>query len=822
MNKNTYSLLLGILFLPATVLAANVNVLDTVAGLATEVVTEGLTPDERVALTLVSPTGNVLDYELNTGAEGIAHTWVAGRDLETAGVYEVSVERDSEQEIAGTLTVHPDSVDMYQSFIEVEQDTVRLGEDVYVAVVLLDRYGNPLAGRTAELISSRSSDIIETLTRETDTDGTQQFVIRPLENGQLSLRALDLISGVTIHDNADIFAGNIERSMGGPLLAYSAPSAPRRFYQDTRPSNFGASVLGQVGSFQEIGKFNMEIGSQDIRVNEAESMTITAMDTAGGRFFDYEGTVYMATTDPLAELPKDGVITYKFEDQGIKRYTLGLTFGSVGNHLIILTRSPNEVPEDPCRDSLGCLEVEVTSEKPSEPAKQNIVIASPRKDSILGETEITVSGNGPAFINIIVSGGTEEVEGETSRDGDFSIPISLDKNLTEHTLQVREYTQGTSSSRFESEPITIKTDITAPKIEKITFTPDNPVEESDVLMIVETEPNVASISGEFNGEPINLTSSDPSTGKYQTLITVPAAGVFNATVTVTDELGNSSQDSASLPVSLKGLPIVQNVIAEAQINAIALRWDPVENAEIDAYRIYVGTDPQEFLYTLDTDRPTAAATVAGLHPGTIYYFAVTSLQGERESEGKSETVSATVLGVKLDVTPGDGSLFVEWSSLQQDIPLSSFILEYGTEPDQFTEQRSLNGDLRAYTLRDLINSISYYLKLTPITTTGELLTDLAADGQGTPIGAGYTASPSDPAPFPVGGIFASAGDGGRSDGPPPKPVKEIPLSEQGIPNWMLWSIILASIVTFYAYVKHRKQRQMTQAFYQAMNNRYTR
>ena len=302
------------------------------------------------------------------------------------------------------------------------------------------------------------------------------------------------------------------------------------------------------------------------------------------------------------------------------------------------------------------------------------------------------------------------------------------------------------------------------------------------------------------------------------LLTIPEAGSYDAVVSASDALGNTSQKTGTLPVGLRGLPRVGSVIAEAQINAIALSWDPVTNDEIDAYRIYVGTSPDEFIYTLDTDRPTAAATVAGLRPGTTYFFAVTALEGPRESEEKSDIANATVLGVKLEVTPGDGSLFVEWTSLQQEIPLSNFILEYSTELEALgdslredeVERKTLNGELRAFTVRDLMNKKTYHLKLTPITTTGEALEDLAATGQGTPIGAGYTAGTSDPVPF---NLHASAG-------PTTRPVKEIPLSEEGVPMWMLWSILGASAITYHWYLRRRKDQQMTVAFLQAMESRY--
>jgi hypothetical protein len=73
-----------------------------------------------------------------------------------------------------------------------------------------------------------------------------------------------------------------------------------------------------------------------------------------------------------------------------------------------------------------------------------------------------------------------------------------------------------------------------------------------------------------------------------------------------------------------------------------------------------------------------------------------------------------------------------------------YILEYGVEAGQYTEKRTINGGLSTFTLRDLLNGVTYEVKLTPVTITGERLDDLAAIGRGTPNGAGFHLGPSDP------------------------------------------------------------------------------
>ena len=814
MKKLTQTLIVGLVLCMPVQAQAAITSLETVAGLATEVTVTDLPARTNTLLTVHSPEGDTISLTLSSDASGTVTTWIAGSELQTAGTYRITAEADGSV-MNGSLTVHPDTLDTHISFIDAQTNAIEVGEEITVTAVLADRFGNPLSGRSAELISSRSSDYIEALTRETNTYGEQDFVVRAASDGSMTLRAIDLISGQTIQDELHITAGAGFAPVGGPeTVAYTAPST-RTQSQFYKPNPYAANTLGgslraQAAEAPRFDGIQIQIVGQEnaqmpvLEQYQAESMLLTAVDQYGNPYYDFMGTVELATTDPSATLPLFGVYDFRFEDEGSKMLTLGLEFATPGNHQMIIYDPNDGIPQDP-RNALGYLEVTVNQEQIVKPPSKPVIISTPRQGGLLSATEVQVQGTGPAFINITIEGGAETITGETDRQGGYSLNVPLDETQTEHTLTVFD-----SDAPENSAEVTFSIDITPPEISAITFTPENPVEGTDVLVVVDAEPGSQNVTLTINDETHELMSTDPSTGKFQKLLTAPEAAVYDVTVSATDAQGNLAEQTTQLPVALRGLPSVQNVIAEAQINAIALRWDPITNGDVDAYRIYVGTSPDEFLYTLDTDRPTAAATVAGLRPGTTYYFAVTALQGPRESEDKGEIASATVLGVTLDVTPGDGSLFIEWSSLQQDQPLSNFLLEYGVEAGQLTEERLLNGELRAYTLRDLVNGVTYYLKLTPITTTGEKLEDLAADGQGTPIGGGFTAGVSDPVPFDLRG----------SAPPTPRPPTETPLSNQGLPAWMLISVLAASVVLYQIYVRRQKNKQMTVAFLQAMESRY--
>ncbi len=783
--------------------ASTVSVSDTIAGLGTEV-SMSLSGNAEVFLT--PPYGPEESFTMNTGS-----VWIPGDSLEVAGIYSITVEQDDLTIGTTSFEVFADSVDSRQSAIQATETS--FATSTTVRVILRDRFGNPLRGRSVELISSRSSDVIESMSRETDSRGEQAFTVTAMTPGEFTVRAIDLLSSKVLTSELQLRAGAL--GMGG--YSYNvAPSynnynygAQKQFYPSGTTSNpFAANLLGQIAGTQRLGGFLMEIRGQEqettpvLGLNEFTSMTITALDQNGNVFLDYVGTVYLLSTDPSADLPKDGVINFEFRDQGVKQYTLGLSFHTPspdGMHTLVITDHPSEI-----RTVLAELDLRLTGGSVVQP-NQNITITSPRDTSTVNTASVTVDGVGPPFINVRVTGGKTPVTGDTDRDGAFSIPVTLDETKTEHTLQVVE-----EGGRSLSQEIVITLDADAPIIKEATFTPPTPKEQTDVLLVVETEED-AEVSFTIGEETYELTMAEP--GKYQILFPAPVGGVYKPVITVKDPSGNTTEEETTMAVTLKGLPKVQNVVADPQTNEIALSWDPITSEPIGGYRVYVGTEPGEFLYTLDTDRPTASAIVRGLQPGSTYHFAITAILDQRESEEKSDTVSATVFGVKLEVTPQNNALLLEWNSLQKDSPMSFFLLEYGTEPDSYTEQRTLTGELRAYTLRDLLNGVTYYLKLTPVATSGDRLEELSTTAQGTPTGriGQFTPGSTDPIPYDIKPHSGAP----VTPKPPVNTDTGIPL-----PAWWIAAGIAGSI--FYQYLRRRKQITMTAEFMQSMNSRYYR
>ncbi|HMQ28975.1 MAG TPA: fibronectin type III domain-containing protein, partial [Acidimicrobiales bacterium] len=133
------------------------------------------------------------------------------------------------------------------------------------------------------------------------------------------------------------------------------------------------------------------------------------------------------------------------------------------------------------------------------------------------------------------------------------------------------------------------------------------------------------------------------------MVLAPAAGAYQPLVKAVDAAGNATELRTTLAVGAVGLPTVQKLRADSRARAVELKWDAVAE-NVDQYRIYVGEDEDDFAYTLETGKVTTKATIAGLVPGKVYYFAVTALKDELESREKSNVVSGQALGLGLTAT----------------------------------------------------------------------------------------------------------------------------------------------------------------------------
>ncbi len=809
------------LLVPMGTLAATITVTDSVAGLGADITVSGAESDGT--LVVLPPYGNEVVRDVAAGDDTLHLT---GEETEEAGTYTVTLETPEGVLGESQFVVLPDTVDLRASTIQADADTVAPGETVSVSVVLRDRYDNPVPDRPVRLISSRSGDRVQGLTQQTDHRGQQDFSVTTGIAGTMVLRAVDLLSGNPLDAETSVTVGANTGWYGGPsagALAYQQPSYQPSYqgFQPTYQQNYqaapqsqllgsvaGRSLYGQVAGFGAVAGFALEV-PREMKVNVDENLTITAVDQNGRVVEDYTGTVQLASTDPNAILPSFGEITFRGSDLGRKTLVLGLRFSTPGDHLLYAQDNINASVSGEATIRVGG---EIHTAAP-----ENITVTSPEQDSMVNDTTITMEGIAEPFVNLIVTGGLEDAYGETSTDGRFSITVDLNPEQLDHTLRVRD-----DSGRNDSGNIRVKLDREPPEIVKFTYTPTSPVEGEDVLVVVEATDNgkgVGDVTLTINDDDYPLTPVRSSSGTYQLLFAFEEAGSYQPTLLVADTAGNEREIVSSIEVREKGLPVVQNLRTEAKPSAVFLEWDAlaIEGDPLTGYRIYVGESPTVFDHTLETDATTTAATIAGLKPGRKYYLAVTAVRGEVEGP-KSEVAETEVLGLTLTVTPGNGSLTVEWTSLKDDVPLSQYLLEYGVEAGNYSEKRTLNGDLTNYTIRDLLNGITYHLQITPITTTGDTLADLAARGEGTPTStlAGFVPGPGDPIP-------AGLGLGAPIDPTPPIATHGGAPSQPitGIPHLAVWVGLAALLGTGWYVRERRKSFRATEDFLHQMQRQYS-
>jgi hypothetical protein len=767
--------------------AVSVQAGDGIAGLGAAVRMTGLPSDTEIDVGVSTPEGNI-QLTAESDAKGEAIVTLKPSQTEMAGIYTVTAREGTQQLGKTSFEVMPDTMDSDASDIRALQKTIEADarDQAVIVVTLRDRFGNPLQGRPVTLISSRTSDDIESDTSETDARGQQRFYVSASKEGTITLRALDLLSGAPLASSATVIAGDAY-GMGG--YEEEQASVPAR--------KTTSRLAAQLTAFDVIDRFEITAPAVMTAGEEAPKVSVRAVDKNGNTVQDYTGTVrFDAPGDPNAVLPALGRYTFKDSDLGEKSFPITLKFSAVGQQTLRV-----EDEQDPTL--YGEAVVTVRGGDGHSAAGEGIEITSHKDNDTVNSFEITLKGTGPKLVNLIVTGGTEDVEGETDANGLFSIPVTLDSTKTQFTLRVRE-----ESDNYASAPLNLKLDSSGPQIQ-VTIAPDKPVTGEQVLVTVESEPKLAKVSVKLpEGLETLLVEMSTVPGRYQGFLTAPTEpGSYQPIVTATDASGNSTEVRTTLNVTKAGLAKVEGLQAEAKINSVLLQWQGIEGGA-DGYRIYVGESPADFLYTLDTGRDVSRATVAGLSAGKVYYFAATAIKDGEESTDKSDIIQSRVLGLALEVKAQDSSLVLTWPEVSSQLPLSAYLVEYGVEENTLTERRLINGELKTYTVRDLLNGVHYFVRLTPVTITGDQLTDLAASGDGTPDGSAFTAGPGDPIPFDPKN--------------PPITKKPVVLNQTGVPPFLWWLIgSFALACAGAAWLRHRNLRHSA-AFLKSVQLKYQR
>lgn len=800
MNKTVAAILVGCIMSIQCTTATALTIIQekTVAGIPTTITLQDVSSTAHT-LSVLPPYGAEILYPLTK--QSTQSVMITGTDLEIAGEYRLSVLSDAGVVAQGSLTVSPSNFSTNNSVISSNMySVIPNGSDTAtITVTARDEFDNVLQNRPIKVVSSRITDNINAVSNATDANGEQEFTLRTSEPGTITLRAIDLITGDTVSNSINITAG-ASQSFGGPSVQNSTNVA--------FASPFAGNVLeyknlyGQAAMFEDVHHFSVEV-EPVVQANNFLNLTITAKDSNNLTVEDFEGTVELAASDPSATLPSFGVIRFNAADLGRKTLVQGLRFTTPGTHILYAELSTNQSVN-------GQTEVQVVGTNTVPIVSQKISVFSPAPNAVLNaEQEITIKGKGPAFSNLIVQGGAFDITTETDSDGNFTATIAL-TNSNEHTIRIVS-----DNGTADSGDITFYTDTTAPEITAIEFDPVMPVANTDVLISVKTNEPADAM------REITLTINDTTvvleqTGDfvYQYVFTPSSAGMLKAEVTAIDKAGNESTLQSMIEVQLPSVPTVQNVRGVIEDNIAIVEWDVVPNT--NQYRIYIGdTESGEYSYTLETN--LTEAKINGLAPGAVYYIAVTAVQDNRESKEKSNELVLDSPKTLLKATPGNNEVLLEWESPLEEDTIASWVLRYGTEPDYLIEERTLNGQLRRFTVADLINEQNYYFTLTPITITGQLLEEASSSTEAMPSGSGLHSGAPDPIPD---NILANLGKGKGKD-PIIKPdiVPDQPTTGAVTLPSILLGTVLACIL-YFIWLKRREQK-IHKAFLHRVHDLYT-
>jgi len=710
MRRKTLSILAGLALLLVP-LAASAEVVidgeDTIVGVGETVTVTGLPPHTTVRIRITKPGGVENEFYLDVRSRGEVSFDIHDLDVREKGTYEITVVDTGGRILASkTIEAFAEAFSPEHSSIRVDKRVLKRGELTEGVVTIRDQYGNPLPGRFISVHSSNPEDEIMMLGDQTSADGTLLFEVLSKKTGESVLTAVDLLSGMAIADRATLRV----RQLGG-LTASLLEEFEREEEEDEAAEPFGF-----------VDSFAVTVAERNVQVHEQIDVEISARDRAGRIVEDYVGYVVVEMpSDRNARVPLDP-LPFLPSHRGVRTLPLAVAPGTPGrNELIVYDRDDDTI--------IGSVTLLVSgSERRIESGR--IVVQSPGNGATVGSS-VTVSGTAPAYINLdvydIVDGREALLAAGGSDDkGAFSIAITLDTSQLEHTLIVREGAGGLDRA---SQELMVLADDVPPSIRSIALLPGTLLagETFTVSVTAETgqqiEAEVAGVS------PVRLTEGETigeGFSTYQATMTAPASpGSHAVSVTIRDRAGNETSQSRTLTVQAAGLPVVQQLTAQPSGNDILLSWLPVEGAV--SYRIYFGTSPTNLSRHIDTHSSVTSVRLTGLKSGQQYYFAITALGVAGDESGeRSQVVAARTRGALFNVQliPRINGAQMRWVA-PPGLPIARYRIQYGVQPESYTEQRLVGSTMLNYDLKDLINGVTYFVRLSAVQEDGKLIVDPA-------------------------------------------------------------------------------------------------
>ncbi len=232
--------------------------------------------------------------------------------------------------------------------------------------------------------------------------------------------------------------------------------------------------------------------------------------------------------------------------------------------------------------------------------------------------------------------------------------------------------------------------------------------------------------------------------------------------------GAQSNEAAAAPASVPSAP--QSLVATFGDAQISLAWSPPSSnggSPITGYRIYRGTSPGgEVLLT--TVGVVFTHLDTGLTNGQTYYYRVGAVNaaGEGASSNEASATPATLPSApqSLVATAGNGQIGLSWMAPSSDggRSIANFKVYRGTAPNVETLLTTV-GNVLTYTDTGLTNGLTYYYKVSAVSSIGEGAQSGEASATPASVPGSPTLSSATPGLSRVTLVWAAPGsDGGRA------------------------------------------------------------
>lgn len=704
---------------------------DSISGYSTLCKSSVTAPNTELSFKVTKPDGSVTRFPCTTDIEGLAKCDLNYYHTKQAGAYQVSAYLAGYNEPADlqqtTFRIFPDSVSPVSSSVAVAKLTVAAnGTDFsYLTVILKDQYGNGIKDHTVDVISSRVEDRIETIGKNVSTqDGKVNFKVSSKEPGVSTFIAKDTLSGITLLDRPKVSFYKSNPASGSSASARTSSSSY------LKADLFGSSnaVGGPASSFK--------ITAPDkVQINAPFDVTVEVLDSSGSPALSYRGTIFFSSpTDSNAELPlpNEGYPFKGTDENASHLFAKAVTFKQSGTQRLVVTDVDN--PDLEAEKFITVMSRVDTNEN-SNSGSGAISITSPADGTTYGSGSIDIIGKLAPFTKFKVFDGEVEITTEAQQsdtDGNFTFTA---KGLSDgkHTFKVAAF-DASDIKTGESSEVIVFVDTKSAVLGGITFTPAaNIAANSPIQVELMSEPRLEKVRVVVDGVAHDLTEDSATPGTYKGSFSAPSKeGEYEVKVSLTNGFGKESTPSTNKKLvvtkaaatSLK----ITNLRAQAgdTSGSIQLLWDaPSDTSALKGYTIVYDTNPITLAKKVTSDSFTPSYTLGNLESGKTYYVAVAAVDASGTEGPQSDIIPATPKAAStkienLKATGEDSKISFTW-----DDPANSAIVkykfEYGLRSGEYLESAVTKDKTTNWYIPDLINGVSYYIKLSALDANNQVL-----------------------------------------------------------------------------------------------------